>query len=129
MSKANREKRRELEAQAAMATDLNILKSRPYLIQDVTLDAVDMMTPMGKVPGVRLTFIMQSGHVHEPILMDPMIALHIIAGITTGLTNPQALAQQGRPAPEPPGPSSDTPTDEAGPGPENVTPSGLIIPT
>lgn len=130
MGKAAREARRELEAQAAMAMDLNRLQTRPFLIAGIQVDAIDMMTPMGKTPGARLTFHMQNGNVHEPIIFDPIMALQTIASMALAITNPAALAAtQGSPTPEPPGPADVTPSDETDIGPEQQTPSGLIIPS
>lgn len=131
MGKSARQKNRELAAQAAIATDLNMVQTRPFLVAGVQTEAVNMMTPMGPTPGVRLTFHMQNGDIHNPIILDPIFALQVIAGMGLAITNPTALdlIGQGPPAPEPPGGPDVTPTDETVLSGESTTPSGLIIPT
>lgn len=135
MGKASRQQRQEFERQQQLATDLSIMQVRPYLLAGIQVDAVDMMTPMGKTPGCRITFHMQNGDIHNPILIDPILGYQIIAAIATAISNPQGLA-----APAPLAPSGVTPPDHdgsvgdetpvtAGPGDENTTPSGLILPS
>lgn len=132
MGKQARQQQRELQAAAQVATDLNMLKTRPFLIETVQIEPIDMMTPMGKTPGCRLTFVMQNGETHPPIILDPIMALTLIGGVGLALTNPAAFTQ-GSPTPEPPGDHTDsqgvTPTDQTDLGPETSTPSGLIIPS
>ena len=125
MGKAARQQHRALEQEQAIAVDLNMLKTRPYLIAGFQVDAIDMMTPLGKTPGVRLTFHMQNGDIHEPIILDPIMGLKVIAAISLAITDPTTL---GRSAPEPPVAADVTPADETEPSAESVTPSGLIIP-
>lgn len=125
MGKAARQKNRELQDQAAVAIDLNMLKTRPFLIAGFQVDALDMMTPLGKSPGVRLTFHMQNGDIHTPIIFDPIMGYKVIAAIAMAISSPSDL---GRSAPEPPVAAGVTPSDEADIDGTNTTPSGLIIP-
>jgi len=100
-----------------------MLKTRPYLVAGMQVDAVEMMTPLGKTPGVRLTFHMQNGDIHAPIILDPIMGLKVIAAISLAITDPQGLA-----GPEPPAAADVTPSDETDIDGTNQTPSGLIIP-
>jgi hypothetical protein len=123
MGKAAREAR-QLAEQAGMAADLGMLKLRPMLIAGFGCDAIEMMTPQGKTPGCQLTFHMQNGDTHGPIVFDPVLAMTLIAHMTNALTG----AFQ---APDPPVPAdqaTDLPVDPNQLTLDNITPSGLIVP-
>lgn len=120
MGKAAREARK-LAEQAKLATDLNALKSRPLLLAGLEAMPVGIVTQYGPTIGAQLTFHMQNGDTHGPIILDAITAMTVIAAITTTLT-------QGRPGPEPPGPAEAQPTSGEPPTLDNQTPSGIIIP-
>lgn len=123
---------RQLQEQAQIATDLNMLKTRPFLMAGLEAEPVNMMTQLGNTPGVRVTFHMQNGTAHDPIILDPIAALTVIAAIAS------SIVPQGRPGPEPHG--DPTPEDLVGVDktayqddptttePSGVSPGGIILP-
>lgn len=121
MGKASRQQNRELAAQAALAQDLNALRTRPLLLAGVQVDTMQIVTQYGPTVGVQITFHTQDGKQHGPILLDLINGMVVLNAITHTFT--QAMTQ-GPPAPEPPGDPADPSTI-----PTEVAPSGLIIPT
>ncbi len=113
MGKASREQRR-LQEQAAIAQDLSMLQTRPFLIAGVEVNPLGMMTPLGKTPGVEVIFHMQNGEKHQPIILDPIAVINVVAAITSGLL----VGIGGGEAPGQPEPTPEPTTTE----------SGLIIP-
>lgn len=121
MGKASREKNRELAQQAEMATDLNALRTRPLMMKGLQCDTVQIVTQYGPTIAVQLTFHMQDGKQHGPIVLDILNSMIVLSAITGVF----ASSAQGPAVPEPLAPTEATDPTQ---GPETETPSGLIIP-
>lgn len=123
MGKNSRIKAREIAEMQAMSMDLQGLQFAKYLCQGFNCTAVTIQTNLGPAAGVTLQFVMKDESEHEPIILDPIGMINLIAAVS-GVLSGRAV-----PAPQPPGTGEGESGEGEQPTSESTTSSGLILPS
>ena len=97
MGKNSRIKAREIAELQAMSMDLQGLQFAKYLCAGFNCTPVTIQTNLGPAAGVTLQFVMKDDSEHEPIILDPIGMINLIAAVS-GVLSGRAV-----PAPQPPG--------------------------
>lgn len=95
MGKQARQENRKLAEMEAIGKDLNALMNAKYMLAGIQVDPVMMMTPVGPTQGCIITFHMNDGNQHEPIVIDIIGFINLVAATSS------IMSGRGVPPPHP----------------------------